>query len=249
MAQKRKVRILDISICGPLHKSKGLPCQDYAGYKTKGRKVVIAVSDGAGSAKYGKIGAKIIVDTICDLLINSNIKKIKQNIEKAIFIARDKILLHRLNKTKSEHGAVDFSATLVGAFYDGRNGIFFHIGDGAALVFGDETYQNYIISEPENGAFSYETYFYTMSDWKNNLRFTEFSNAESVVLMSDGVTGFVFDEDYRSIRQNFLIPIVQYLEKEPRKTYALSALKNTLDSQQARRINLDDKTILWAKLK
>ena len=105
-----------------------------------------------------------------------------------------------------------------------------------------------IISEPENGAFSCETYFYTMDDWQDCLRFIPFENVDRLLLMTDGVTGFVFSDDFYKIHRKFLIPIVEYLEKENRRTYAVKALKNTLDDVRARRLNADDKTILWAKL-
>ena len=248
MSKKELFRVLNLSVCGALHKSKNLPCQDYACYKSKGKKLVAVVSDGAGSAKYGKFGAKLIAETICDILLSSSYENIYENAENAIQITRDKLLFHRLNKTKSERSLADFSATLIGAFYDGNKGVFFHIGDGAGIAFSSSDYQNFVISEPENGAYSCETFFYTMPDWKNNLRFTEFCEAQQFVLMTDGVTGFVFD-DFGGLRKNFLVPIMRYLNDEPRKTYALSALKNTLDSTQAMRINSDDKTILWAKLK
>ena len=66
--------------------------------------------------------------------------------------------------------------------------------------------------------------------------------------MTDGVTGFVFSGDFYKIHRNFLVPIVEYLESESRKTYAVEALCNTLNNSKAQRINADDKTILWAKL-
>ena len=199
MSKKEQINVLSLSVCGSLHKSKNLLCQDFACFKNKGKKIAAAVSDGAGSAKYGKIGAKIIAQTVCDVLIKSDFNNIQSNIKRAILLARDKVMFHRLNKTKSEQSLADFSATLIGAFYDGNKGVFFHIGDGAGIAFLSDDYQNFVISEPENGAFSCETFFYTMQEWENNLRFVEFADAERLVLMSDGVTGFVFD-DFGQIR-------------------------------------------------
>ena len=68
------------------------------------------------------------------------------------------------------------------------------------------------------------------------------------IAYADGVTGFAFSGDFYKIHRNFLIPVVEYLENEPRKTYAKEALQNTLNNTRAQRINADDKTILWAKL-
>lgn len=248
MTTNEHIHILSASIRGPLHKSLGLPCQDYSCFRFTRNKLIAVVSDGAGSAKYSKIGAKIICDTLCDLLIKSDMKTIRLDVTKAIDVARRKLLLHRYNHSKTENDLINFSATLVGVFYYKNKGIFFHIGDGAGIAFRNGDYNNFIISEPENGAFSCETYFYTMNDWKESLRFTDFENANRIILMTDGVTGFAFSGDFYKIHNNFLIPVIEYLEKEPRKTYAIEALRNTLNNNRAQRLNSDDKTILWAKL-
>lgn len=247
MPQKRPY-ILATSVCGALHKAKGLPCQDYYCSKSLGRKTVAVVSDGAGSAKFGKLGAKVICETICNTLLRSNIGNVQKDVENAIRTAREKLIFHRYNKSKSEAELVNFSATIVGFFCHNGRGVFFHIGDGAALAFASGKFDNFTISEPENGAYSCETYFYTMTEWQECLRFTPFENANRVILMTDGVTGFVFSDDFYKIRQNFLIPIIQYLEKEKNKKHALSALHNTLNDTKAQRINPDDKTILWVEL-
>lgn len=243
------IRVLAVSLRGALHKANNMPCQDSCCYKRQKNKLVGVVSDGAGSARYGQIGAKTICRTLCDLLIHSNHKTIRRDVIKAIEVARQKLILHRCNKTKSEADLIHFSATLVGFFYHNGKGIFFHIGDGAGIAFNSGDYDNIIISEPENGAFSCETYFYTMLDWHDCLRFKSFTDTNRLMLMTDGVTGFVFSDDFFKIHRKFLIPVVEYLEKAPYKTYAVRALSNTLDDSRAQRINADDKTILWAEVK
>lgn len=242
------IRVLSASLRGALHKANNMPCQDYACAKILKNKLVGVVSDGAGSAPYGQIGAKTICKTLCDLLVRSNHRNIRRDVVKAIETARQKLIFHRYNKSKTEEDLINFSATVVGFFYHNGRGVFFHIGDGTGIAYNTGDYENILISEPENGAFSCETYFYTMSDWRDCLRFKSFANVNRLMLMTDGVTGFVFSDDFYKIQRNFFVPIVEYLEKEQRKAYAVRALKNTLDDKRAQRINADDKTILWAEV-
>lgn len=50
------------------------------------------------------------------------------------------------------------------------------------------------------------------------------------------------------VENGFIEPINRYLKSEQNKMQALRALNNTLDTKQARRLNSDDKTFLWAGL-
>lgn len=247
-ANNQNIRVLTASVKGVLHAQQNLPCQDYCKYDQDGRNFIAVVSDGAGSAKYGRIGAKTVCETLTSLLKNIDFGEAKKAVAQAIGIARSKLIRHRLNKTKSERSLVDFAATLVGVIYYKNKGLFFHIGDGAALAFHDDKYQKFTASRPENGRFSCETYFYTMDDWKDSLRFTSFENAGTIFLMSDGLTNFSFSRDYQTIEKSFLQPIADFLSKEPNKTKALRALSNTLGNPQAAKLNSDDKTLVWIKL-
>ena len=231
-----------------LHTQQHQPCQDYSLSSQDGKNLVAIVSDGAGSSKYGRIGAKIICETLTALLKDIDFNEAKKAIPQAIGIARSKLIRHRLNKTKTEASLLDFSATLVGVIYHKNKGLFFHIGDGAALAFHDDKYINFTASRPENGHFKCETYFYTMDDWKDSLRFTSFENAHTIFLMSDGVTNFSFSRDYQNVEKSFLQPIADFLSKESSKTKALRALSNTLSNPKALKLNSDDKTLVWIKL-
>lgn len=240
--------IVATSITGPYHQSKGLACQDFFCCCIKKNRGIAVVSDGAGSAKYGKIGAKCICETLCQTLKTNLKTNIKQQIIDAVEIARSRLMFHRLNKTKDENGLIDFAATLVGVIYNQGKGLFFHIGDGAGIALFEEK-NKFVISEPENGIFSSETFFYTMDDWKDSLRFTSFENAKNLFLMTDGVTGFALKKNSRDLEKAFLLPINTFLEQEKDIKRAQRALKNTLETQKAKALSQDDKTLLWIHIK
>ena len=238
-------KIIAASIAGQLHVNKNLPCQDHFGY-AKGKNLVAIVSDGAGSARYGKVGAKKICSRLCDLLKNADFSEIEKEIAAAVTLVRESLIFHRLNKTKDERGLVPFAATLVGVVCNQDSGLFFHIGDGAAIALKDE--KDFIASRPENGSFSCETFFFTQPCWKENLRFTKFNKAKNILLMSDGLTSFAFVPDFSDIEHKFIDPINSFLSAEPSLSKAKKALVNTLNAPKAQRLNPDDKTLVWIEM-
>lgn len=245
----KSIRVIATKITGSLHLAKNTPCQDFYYYACSGNKLVAVVSDGAGSAKYGKIGAKMICETLVNVLVNTPFKDIKSAVVMAVEMARERLIIHRLNKSKSEKEILNFSATMVGVVYHRNHGIFFHIGDGAGIAVHDENNTvSYTLSRPANGRFSCETYFYTMKNWRDCLRFTDIEKSNALVLMTDGVTNFALSDDMCSLKKGFLEPINVYLQQETNKQRALMALSNTLDTKQARKLNSDDKTFLWVGL-
>ena len=238
---QNRIRTIAVSVQGSLHRHKKIPCQDYFAYSAKGKNYVAVVSDGAGSAKYGKIGARIVCDTLVDLLKNIPFHAAESKIKKAICVARQKLARHRLNKNNIN----DFAATVVGAIYHNKKGLFFHIGDGAAIALHDKSGNMFSASRPENGIYACETYFYTQEDWLQNLRVINFSNANSLFLMSDGLTSFSFSSDFSKLEKGFVLPINNFLTEEKSKMKARKALENTLNASKAQNLNSDDKTLVW----
>lgn len=249
MKNNSPYKVVYVTLAGPYHKQKGLKCQDFCAYMQKQNKVVGVVSDGAGSAKYGHIGAKYVCRALCRVLASAKKEDIRQQIIDAIEIARNELVCHRLNKSKNEAGLIDFAATLVGVYYNGSKGLFFHIGDGAGVALNAGKNSEAVISEPENGIFSSETFFFTMEDWKDSLRFTPFEKAQSLFLMTDGVTGFALKKGGRSLEDGFIEPIEAFLKNEKSVKRAAKALKNTLETPKACRLSGDDKTLMRIGLK
>ena len=237
-----KAKIVAASVVGLSHANNKMACQDSYQY-VFGKNLVAVVSDGAGSAKYGRIGAKSVCSVLCDLLKNADFSKIDNEIVRAIKVVREKLFLHRFNKTKDEKGLSCFAATIVGVVYNKGRGVFFHIGDGAALSLYDDS--QFIASRPENGCFSCETFFFTQRDWLENLRFTRIKNVKNILLMSDGLTSFAFKPDYNEIERKFVLPINDYLANEKSLVKAKKALINTLNTPRAQKLNSDDKTLVW----
>ena len=108
------IKVRAACITGPVHLGRGQLCQDRCRWSTRGANFVAVVSDGAGSTKYGRIGAKIVCDTLVDLLENAPFKDIRAAIVKAIGVARDKLAFHRLNSANNKKGIMAFAATVVG---------------------------------------------------------------------------------------------------------------------------------------
>ena len=88
-SKAQKIKIVAASVAGLLHVNKKIACQDCYNHLV-GKNLVAVVSDGAGSAKYGKTGAKALCMILCDLLKNADFENIEEHIIKAVKIVREK---------------------------------------------------------------------------------------------------------------------------------------------------------------
>lgn len=148
-----------------------------------------------------------------------------------------------------ENPLAPFHATLVGAIgHADRGGLFFHIGDGAGIACTVPNWNTDLtVSEPENGRYAGETFFYTQPQWRRHLRITPFSaDTDLVTLMTDGATPFALNSDGAGLEEPFIRPVTSYLEGVDPQAGA-QTLAQTLAGEDVRSITSDDVTFLWAR--
>jgi hypothetical protein len=216
--------------------------------------LIAVVSDGAGSARFGGEGAGLLCDAVAAALLA--LPPVNPDAGRSALLAGCRAVCRgvaaaqgAVSELAAERsvGIEAFHATLVGAaMLPGRGGLFFHIGDGAALALGES---GWTLSAPRNGEYADTTWFFTDPAWRRRLRFTRIgADTDTVFVMSDGVTelGLKHEGGGAEPFMPFFEPIGRFLAQASRAE-GEQALSATLDSEAVRAKTADDKTLIWAQ--
>lgn len=163
---------------GTSHLKLNMPCQDYGDYRIFNDVIVGAVADGAGSAKYSDIGAKLAVETVIKYLslIDGYLRKrklwwqsfwpplSKKEATNLFKSALKKAIEALEEQAKSKDYLVnDLGCTLLIFVATPQWVAAMQIGDGFIVVRSQESeYQ--LLFEPDKGEFVNETTFITSSN-------------------------------------------------------------------------------------
>lgn|GEM_PF-1043866 len=246
------------SVIGTGHSASGVPCQDSHCCIQRGddKWLAMVISDGAGTAKYSDMGANLVAKSFAHSLIALS-HRIDHR-EPGAWI--NDFVIGRILKTRDELRSLakseslkEYHCTLVACLLGEAGGFIIHIGDGAA--FGgaakaiDSTKcslsDHLFSSPPENGEYSNETFFITEGDWIKHLRITPISNADWIVLGTDGGTALAMVAD-RDPKPGFVVPLITSLAYEKDLDARNAKLAEILADAQADRLTSDDKTICLA---
>ncbi len=175
------------SAIGTSHQKQQMPCQDYGDYKIINQAIVGAVADGAGSAKYADIGAKLAVETVLaafteqDIFTITNLKKTTATVTipqsrseravKQLFTKTVKKIVTTLKEQAANDGysIEDFACTLLIVVATSNGLAAMQIGDGFIIVRrAEESPQLLFI--PDKGEYINETSFVTSANALESMR-------------------------------------------------------------------------------
>ncbi|AJQ92519.1 PP2C family serine/threonine-protein phosphatase [Gynuella sunshinyii] len=231
------------SVTGASHVQQQLPCQDAWQIQQTDSGIIACVADGAGSAARSEIGSRTLVDHLCQTLAPQLDQLISHTDGAQMLVDA----IDEVRQELSELGPIaEFHATLCGLIATAHGQMVFHIGDGVVLGINPGDWQDYVISEPENGEYADMTYFFTLPGWQQHLRiWCPHKPYPLWFLMSDGVSGFATTGTQTAgPQESFLKPVHQYLSTVS-SDQGSEALNGTLQDKRAAAISHDDKTLAW----
>jgi hypothetical protein len=246
------------SVPGRYHLKIGLPCQDFCDCRCitvpGGETVLIAVAaDGAGSARFAEMGAKLA----CYLLADG----IKELLESGINIdglTRDKAnsLIEKLQQEVAFHAHIygsssrDFASTLIAAVIGLRESVFFQIGDGAAVISQHERPGEYRpVFWPQNKEYVNMTHFVT--DCGPGCEAMEYvllrGAVDELAIFSDGLQSLALQYQSRTAYTPFFKPLFASLASlDSGNGRVLNSLSSFLNSDKFNKRTDDDKTLVIA---
>jgi hypothetical protein len=245
------------SVIGQSHLTSQIPCQDKFSCKVSadGKWLSVAVSDGAGSALNAEAGAQITSTIFCEELLELS----KQLESRAPgewindFVVECVLKVRNQLRTKAKGDDIkSFHCTLVAALVGPEGGFSIHIGDGS--IFGGqfkhdtklrevELNSNFVISKPENGEYTNETFFITEGNWIKHLRVTPLPRLDWVVACTDGGAALILENEVE-VKPKFLVPFFQELISDGFTKH--NYISEVLSDPKANALTTDDKTIFVA---
>ncbi len=251
-------RAIARSAVGTSHLKQQMPCQDYGDCKILNDVMIGAVADGAGSAKYADIGAKLAVNTVLGYL-----KKMAKCLQKRKHVcqlnhqpseeAARKLFAKTVKKVgiafkeqaaSKGYSVQDLACTLLVVIATPNWVAAMQIGDGFITV-RCQLEEPQLLFPPDKGEYVNETTFVTSANALNTMRVCVRSGKqEFICAATDGLERVAIRMSDWTAFVPFFQPLEQYLREtfDPEKEDEY--LKRFLNSDRLNARTDDDKTLL-----
>lgn len=247
-------KVAAASVKGTGHIKTGQPCQDAHSYASLlGGSLIGAVADGAGSAKHGKAGAKIAVETAVNTLklIYENRECPQNQADWRLFFQEALKKSQLAVKTKATAMEVDLrelSTTLIMLIATPKLIAAAQVGDGAVVISKDNG-NLHPLTAPQHGEYINETTFLNSPEALKNLETQLWSGKVShLAIFSDGLQMLALKMPTGEPHPPFFNPLFHFVSGTSAETDLSNQLKSFLKSPRLRERTDDDLTLLLATL-
>lgn len=246
-------RFVAASVRGRSHERTASGCQDaYAWERLSQHRLVAAVADGAGSAKFGEVGATIAsriavkaVSRQMGVLQPGNALDLQGILARSVRVAR---LAVRSEATRRDVEARELATTLILVVAEPEYVFVAQVGDGAVVV-GDEQGDLFSVTSPQTGEYLNETVFLTASDAMRQMQHTCWHGTPScLAAFSDGLQMLALKMPQAIPHAPFFAPLFHFVSHMSAETPAQDVLLSFLSSSRIRERTDDDVTLFLAHL-
>jgi hypothetical protein len=233
------------SVIGTGHLKHQIPCQDFSLCSMTGDTLVCAVSDGAGTASYSDVGARIAVTHFVQSFGGIADLAAVDRDHMARFVGS---LVELLVKEASEnHTAIcDYACTLLGVIASLTHTVYFQIGDGAIVIPASSPGAYDWVFWPQHGEYANTTNFVTQANAQDVFELRVEPAVSEFVIFSDGLERLILHEATRRVHAPALRPIFDWFRTAEAGSEGMQALTAYLESDHINRRTDDDKSLVVA---
>lgn len=239
-------RLACAAVAGVAHVDQGVPCQDKAIARSDKSADMIALADGAGSAKFSHFGAEKILDGISRLFLDdpglfffSPKNEVKELVASTISSELEELSGELSCDLYDLSSTFLFFATLHNRY------VSFHIGDGVIGIMNG--LEPAVLSHPYNGRYASITRFTTDPDLMDALRMRrgDALKISAAILMSDGSSTSLYKESEGELIKAVLKLFVACKDNDEATMNRL--LEETIQDQLTRKTGDDCSIALMAR--
>jgi Protein phosphatase 2C len=209
--------------------------------------LVLAVSDGAGSAKCGAEGAELATTYVLEFLSEIELPTTEESwqalMQGTVQHVHNALEIHA---TTQEKDIKDFSCTLLVAVLTPSHIAALQIGDGAIVGMNGETITR--LTRATHGEYASETVFVTSQDYLRSFSCVVLSseNLTGLALLTDGLEPVAMNLQTDEPFAPFFMPLFHFAANEKESYEKSQTLTSFLASERLSKRTHDDKTLVLA---
>jgi len=243
-------RVVGAVAAGTSHERLDMPCQDAVAFQADEQNLLVALSDGAGTAEHSQYGAQTAVQAALDSLaaaLDAGFPAEQAGWQDALYAAftAARSALESLAELE-EQPLRAYAATLILAVATADRLIVAQLGDGA-VVTGESPDNLFLVNRAQRGEYANETYFLTQEDALEQVQLSVHETAVNLlVVMSDGLTRLAMQLPAQEPYLPFFHPLLAFAANANEEERAAAHLVEFLTSERVCARTDDDKSLVLA---